>query len=75
VVPDIVDPWKLPPVKANPVNPVLAVIVVPDIVDPWKLPPVKAEPENVPKKRPEAFPVTITLVVVIAFAATMFEVA
>jgi hypothetical protein len=31
----MVDPWKVPPVKAAPVNPVDAVTV-----DPWKVPPV-----------------------------------
>jgi hypothetical protein len=40
VVPLTVDPWKVPPVKALPVNPVEAVTTVPLTVDPWKVPPV-----------------------------------
>jgi len=44
------------------------------IAEPEKTPPVKDVPENVPRKRPEAFPVTITLVVVKEFATTIFEV-
>jgi hypothetical protein len=35
VVPLMVDPWKVPPEKEAPVNPVEA-----DTVDPWKVPPV-----------------------------------
>ena len=39
-------PWKVPPLKAAPVNPVEAVIVVPLMVVPWKVPPLKAAPVN-----------------------------
>ena len=42
----MVDPWKVPPVKAAPVNPVEAVIVVPLTVVPWNVPPLKAAPVN-----------------------------
>jgi hypothetical protein len=35
----MVDPAKVPPLKAAPVNPVEAVIVVPRMVDPAKVPP------------------------------------
>ena len=34
VVPLTVDPWKLPPLKAAPVNPVDAETVVPDMTPP-----------------------------------------
>jgi hypothetical protein len=42
----MVDPWKVPPLNAAPVNPVLPVMVVPLKVVPWKVPPVKAAPVN-----------------------------